>query len=114
MEHQPPEGEFSSLSELTELRGVFKKACSELAGLIGTCDDPTSLPKMVEVNSSYKSFIDLYSRLRNLEADLEKRGMHITANGGGILDCDAARDEILGRIARIRERGGDKGPAGRA
>lgn len=65
------------------------------------------LPADTAMNTALNNYHKVLVLIQELEAKLEKRGEIVRASGGGRLDIAAAKQEVIARVARFRERSAD-------
>ncbi len=100
-------GAFDPVQELEQARLIyfrFKEQILKLQEGLGEHPEPAKAVKEITVFGA--EYLKALNNLTRQEVDLGKQRNAIRGVlQGGALDLDAARAEILGRIARIREHG---------
>lgn len=105
MNSKLPRGEIDPVEKLNQQRAVHAMTQNALFNKIndlGGAGDRSKLP--AEIQAQLDTLDKAYLRVAEAEAKLEKLGLVKRSVDSVHIDCAAARDEILGRLARIRDR----------
>lgn len=109
MSDTPPVGALEPLERLEHARTLFAHASNTMMRLVGELEQDESKTTAAAIASTAASFVKSMQTLSTLETSLEKDGTISQSIGAGAIDFDAARTEILERLARIHDRRGADG-----
>ncbi len=104
---EKPQGAFDLEGELDQAKKILsetKKLYLKMRAALSNHPEPLKgVKELTQFGGEYLKALNIIGKQ---EADLEKQCTSIRGVlRGGALDLEAARNEILGRVARIRERG---------
>lgn len=100
-------GAVDPVQELEQARQIYFKFKEQFLRMQdGLGEHPEPLKAVKEITTFGAEYLKALNNLTKQEVDLGKQRNAIRGVlQGGALDLEAARAEILGRVARIRERG---------
>jgi len=104
-----PEGVKAQVERTERVRETFEKIAKNFEAIATVLNPDAKAAEALakEFQSGYRACLNALMRANEEEAKLATECENISGViQGGALDLEDARDEILGRIARLRERSG--------